>query len=184
MAEVIHRYIGKSGKLPPGPSKDEQRRKNEKTKLDAQFVASKTEQVNVRTMQSAMTLALRRGELIETELVVKQAAYLLVALRQKILAIPQAYSRRLLGINDAKVMQGKLKEMSLSMLEELRHLRERVTDPHWLETVEEDGCARLASGGSPEGQISPLANAGLPSIESTRRLAHSKPLNFQASAIN
>jgi hypothetical protein len=36
-------------------------------------------------------------------------------------------------------MSAKLKEMSLSMLEELRHLPERVTDPHWLRELEEDG---------------------------------------------
>jgi hypothetical protein len=28
--------------------------------------------------------------------------------------------------------------MSLSMLEELRHLPERVTDPHWLDKLEEE----------------------------------------------
>jgi hypothetical protein len=57
--------------------------------------------------------------------VVKQASFLLVALRQKILAIPQTYSRRLLGINDQMAMSVKLKAMSLSMFEELRHLAER-----------------------------------------------------------
>jgi hypothetical protein len=73
MAEVIHRYVGKDSPSTP-QSEKEQRRKKEKAKLDAHFVASKTQQVKVRTMQSAMTLALRRGELIETDLVMKQAA--------------------------------------------------------------------------------------------------------------
>jgi hypothetical protein len=34
----------------------------------------------------------------------------------------ETYSRRLFGINAAKEMRRKLKELSLSMLEELRHL--------------------------------------------------------------
>jgi len=83
-----------------------------------------------------------RGELIETDLVIKQASFLLVALRQRILSIPQTYSRRLLGINDAKEMSAKLKEMSLSMLEELRNLPERVTDPDWLATLDDEERAR------------------------------------------
>ena len=40
-------------------------------------------------------------------------------------------------------MARRLKEMSLSMLEELRSLPERVTDPHWLETLEK-GRRRLS----------------------------------------
>jgi hypothetical protein len=79
--------------------------------------------------------------LIAKELVVKQAAYLLVALRQRILAIPQTYCRRLLNISDPKAMQAVLKTMSLSMLEELRHLPTRVIDPHWLESLEKDAAS-------------------------------------------
>jgi hypothetical protein len=45
----------------------------------------------------------------------------------------------LLNISDPNEMARRLKEMSLSMLEELRSLPERVTDPHWLETLEKDG---------------------------------------------
>jgi hypothetical protein len=35
-------------------------------------------------------------------------------------------------------MNAKLREMSLSMLEELRNLPERVTDPHRTDTLEKD----------------------------------------------
>jgi hypothetical protein len=37
----------------------------------------------------------------------RQAAHLLVSLRQKILAIPQTYSRRLLNISDFEKMSAK-----------------------------------------------------------------------------
>src|SRR4029077_13188557 len=41
----------------------------------------------------------------------KQAAYLFVALRQKILAIPHSHCRRLLNISDPNEMARRLKEM-------------------------------------------------------------------------
>jgi phage terminase Nu1 subunit (DNA packaging protein) len=109
MAEVIHRYVGKPGK----PSKEDQRQKAAKQKLDAEFVREKTTQVVARRMQTEMEVARRRDLLIEKELVIQQASYLLVALRQRLLSMPQTYSRRLFGISDAKVMNAKLREMSL-----------------------------------------------------------------------
>jgi hypothetical protein len=98
----------------------------------------RTAAVRVNRTRAEMLLAKARGELIAKELVVKQAAYLLVALRQRILAIPQTYCRRLLNISDLKAIAAALKTMSLSMLEELRHLPARVIDPHWLESLEKD----------------------------------------------
>ena len=53
---------------------------------------------------------------------------------QKILQIPHTYARQLLGISDARVMTDKLREMSISILNDIKHLRQQVTDPHWLET--------------------------------------------------
>jgi hypothetical protein len=64
------------------------------------------------------------------------AAYLLIAMRQKILGIPQTSSRRLLNISDRKEMAVRLKEMSFSVLNEIKHLPERVTDPNWLDKLE------------------------------------------------
>ena len=64
------------------------------------------------------------------------AAYLLIAMRHKILGIPQTYSRRLLNISGRKEMAVRLKEMSFSVLNEIKHLPERVTDPNWLNKLE------------------------------------------------
>jgi hypothetical protein len=75
--------------------------------------------------------------LIQKDLVEKQAAFLLVSLRQKILQVPHSYARRLLGITDAKVMSDKLRQMSISILNDIKNLPQQVTDPHWLETLEE-----------------------------------------------
>jgi hypothetical protein len=136
MAEVIHRYVGKGGKLPPGPSKEELRRKAEKAEADRIFVEEKTRQVAVRRLETEMRVAERRGELIEKRLVERQAAYLLVALRQRILTIPQAYARRILGLTDAAQASKILKEMSIAVLNDIMNLPQQVTDPNWLETLE------------------------------------------------
>jgi hypothetical protein len=73
-----------------------------------------------------MNLAERREELIEKRLVEQQAAYLLVALRQKILNIPQTWCRRLMGVNDAGQVSKILREMSHSILSEIKDLPAKV----------------------------------------------------------
>jgi hypothetical protein len=89
-------------------------------------------------MRNEMLLAKARNELITKELVLKQAAYLLIAMRQKLLGVPQTYSRRLLNISDQREMAARLKEMALSVLNEVKDLPSRVTDPNWLSKLEED----------------------------------------------
>jgi hypothetical protein len=126
MAEVFHRYIGKGGKLPklsPAERKEAARR----NKLAAELTDERAQAVRANRLRSEMLLAKARGELITKDLVEKQAAYLLVALRQRILSLPQTYSRRLLGITDQTAMQAALREMSLSLLNELKDLPLKVT---------------------------------------------------------
>ena len=106
--------------------------------LSAELIRERKEAVRANRLRSEMLLAKARGELIEKALVEKQAAFLLISMRQKILALPQTHARRLVNIDDPKVMAAKLHEISLALLEELRHLPERVTDPHWLEETNED----------------------------------------------
>src|SRR5262245_1820971 len=126
MAEVIHRYVGKSGKLPP-PLKEEQAAKEHRQKLDAAFVAEKTAQVRIRKMQTEIAVVKARSELIQKDLVGKQAAYLLIALRQKIWNLSPTYARRLLGITDNNVVKRQLREICLSLLNEIRNVPQQVT---------------------------------------------------------
>ena len=79
-----------------------------------------------------------------------QAAYLLVALRQAILNTPQAWCRRILGLKDAAEASRILREMAISVLNEIKDLPAKVTNPDWLESIdgEEDGeRIRAAIGG-------------------------------------
>ena len=85
-----------------------------------------------------MAAAVRRGELIEKRLVTTQASYLLTAMRQKILNLPQTYSRRLVGLNDREIAQ-VLEGAAHSILNEIKDLPNTVTNPHWLASLEEKG---------------------------------------------
>ena len=62
-----------------------------------------------------MEIAVPRGELIEKAVVERQAAFLLTAMRQRCMSAPSAWSRRLLGINDARVMTEHLRDMMASV---------------------------------------------------------------------
>jgi hypothetical protein len=94
--------------------------------------------IRVRRMQGELILAKARDDVILKSIVEKQAAYLLVSLRQKILTLPQAYARRCLGLTDVKQASKLLREMSISVLNEIKDLPKKVVDPNWLNELDED----------------------------------------------
>ena len=79
----------------------------------------------------------KRDELIEKKLVERQAAYLLISLRQRILNVPQTYCRKMVGLKDARQASEVLREMAISVLNEIKDLPSKVVDRDWLEKVEE-----------------------------------------------
>ena len=74
--------------------------REELPELNRNYLISPNAQIRAKTLTAEMVLAERRGELIEKRLVEQQAAYLLVALRQKIMQVPQTHARRILGLSD------------------------------------------------------------------------------------
>ena len=60
------------------------------------------------------------------------------------LSAPQTHARELLGITDTRRDGDKLRVMMISMLEELRHLPERVSDSKWMDRLEEEEAGRKA----------------------------------------
>jgi hypothetical protein len=95
--------------------------------------------MRTKNLTAEMNLAERREELIEKRLVERQAAYLLVALRQRILGVPHAYARRILGLKDATEAMGILREAMTELLNEIKDLPGKVTNPRWLDELEGDG---------------------------------------------
>jgi phage terminase Nu1 subunit (DNA packaging protein) len=92
--------------------------------------------------QSELLLAKARNEVILKELVQKQAGFLLMAFRQKVLSIPQRYSRKLAELTDVNKVNQMLKEMSYTLLNELQDFPSKISDPDWLKTLEEEENGR------------------------------------------
>jgi hypothetical protein len=107
-------------------------------KLSEDYLGIRNRQMRTKALTAEMILAERRGELIEKRSVERQAAYLLVALRQRILNVPQAYARRIIGLKDASQAKRMLQEMAISVLNELKDLPQKVTNPNWLRELEAD----------------------------------------------
>ena len=94
--------------------------------------------MHAKAFMAGTTAAAARGELIAKDLLEKQAAFLLVALRQKILNLLTTYARRMVGLADASAAKKMLQEMAISLLNELKDLPSKVTNPHWLRELEAD----------------------------------------------
>src|SRR5271166_3197858 len=113
--------------------------------LNKRFIEAKTRLaddqargVRTREKTNRLLLAKARDDLVEKELVVKQAAFLFVAMRQKMLGAPLAYHRKLLACKDAHSMIQALTEMMHDLLRELHDMPRKVIDPNWIETLDEE----------------------------------------------
>jgi hypothetical protein len=108
------------------------------SKLSREYLAVRNRQMNSKALTAEMVLAQARGELIEKRLVEAQAAYLLISLRQRILAVPGNLCRKVVGIFDVAQAKKILRQAMLSLLNDLRNLPQKVTDPNWLRTLEKE----------------------------------------------
>jgi hypothetical protein len=79
-------------------------------KLSEDYLRIRNAQMRAKTQTAEMTLAHARGQLVERRLIERQAAFLLIAMRQKILNLPTTYARRMVGLKDTsaakKMLQG------------------------------------------------------------------------------
>ena len=97
----------------------------------AQILAlERAELTRVRVMRDSMLLAERREELIEMDVVQRQAAAMFVACRQKLLSIPANISRRLVG-KDHKAIHEALTTEIHKALREMADFHEKVIKPEW-----------------------------------------------------
>jgi hypothetical protein len=107
--------------------------------LSAQLLRKRIRAMEIRSQQNELILAKAREELILKDLAEKQAAYLVVCMRQRMLQIPHTWARRIVGLEDVREASRILREMVVSTLIELVGLPAKVTDPNWLDVVEEEG---------------------------------------------
>jgi hypothetical protein len=127
--------------------------KEEIPKLSREYLAARNRQMHAKALMAEMEGAARRGELISLKLARLQLGYLLVATRQRILAMPTAYGPRLVGMADAHAATEVLREAALALLEDLQNMPEKVTDPRWIESLAEENGEKP---GPPSEQGKPL----------------------------
>lgn len=130
-------------KLPKAPPAEKENgdfdiAKAPKFELDKEFIRKKIQHTETRTTAVQLDLARIREDLIEKELVVKQLSFLIIAMRQKILAIPITYARKFMHKSDLKEIHSILNGMSYELLNELKDLPLKVTDPNWIDKLEEE----------------------------------------------
>ena len=104
-------------------------------KLSEEYLRHRNDQMRTKNLAAQMLLAERRGQLIEKRLVERQAAFLLLSLRQRILAVPDRLARQLVNIPDVNKARTILKDAMLALLTELADLPSKVTNPRWLDEV-------------------------------------------------
>ena len=91
----------------------------EKQKIDAALTAARTELAQTRHQREAMTIAERRGELIEKSFVSRQAQYIFITLRQAILNFPTRNARHVLELKDEHQAKAVLTKAAHEFLTEL-----------------------------------------------------------------
>jgi len=109
-----------------------------KHELDKEYVRKRIKRTEALTISVELELARARGELIERDLAVKQLQYLMVSTRQKLLAIPTSLARQLLHKTDVREVHSILQVAIFEVLNELKDLPLKVTNPHWLEELDEE----------------------------------------------
>ena len=116
-----------------GPTAQKQKRRS----LSAQIAEERLASQIAKRRQQEMLLAKARGELVLKELVQQQAAYLLITLRQEILAAPGAWAPKLTGMKTVEQMAEALRGLTRDWLERVADMPTRVSDPDWLTRLSE-----------------------------------------------
>jgi hypothetical protein len=112
--------------------------KAEISKLSKEYLEVRNRQMRAKAFMAETQANERRGELIKKEIVLLQAGYLLVAMRQRLRRLPGMCFQQLSSSNGLKEgdlhrMRGILEAEVHKCLEELADLPNKVSDPHWLE---------------------------------------------------
>ena len=92
MAEVIHRYLGKDGKIPE-PTAEQKERQGSDVRLSA---AKAREREAIAALREA-ELARKRGELVETAVVTREAQDVCIIIRSRLLLLPTQLARKCVG---------------------------------------------------------------------------------------
>ena len=132
MAEVNHRYIGRI------PSEGEQERQTKRDQLDAEWKRKRIDAESARQKLHEAKMLAMKGELISKKHVQKQAAFLVLSLRARLLAIPAQHASELAAITDDRELQNHLDGILRDALDEISEMPLKVSDPDWLPKLDDE----------------------------------------------
>jgi hypothetical protein len=143
VATVYHRYVRRGEQPEPAPARDADAdaAKAKKLAADLEFVHENRLQVIARRRECEIRNAQRKRELISRAHVIRQETFLVISLRQRLLALPAQHARSLVNISDDREMQQKLDAIIREALDEVSSLPQRVSDERWLEKLDEREAA-------------------------------------------
>ena len=108
-----HEYIGKV------ESDEERERQAKRDRLDAEWKQARIDAELARQKVHAAKLLEMKGALIPRQLVQKQAAFLVLSMRGRLLQVAEQHADELLGISDRLEMTQRLDAIVRSTLETL-----------------------------------------------------------------
>ena len=145
VAEVIHRYQRDSQaaeeRAAERKAAQERREAEAKRKEGEKRAASRlsnrgvtglrrerTAHEKIKRLRTEMEVAVERGQLVEREVVLRQAGFIFIALKQAILGFPGRYCREMVGLTDPRQAQAVLTRAAHEFLNELSDFAEKVTN--------------------------------------------------------
>jgi phage terminase Nu1 subunit (DNA packaging protein) len=105
--------------------------------LSREYLIERNAAMRAKRLTAEMTLAQQRGQLIEKELAIRQASFLLIGLRQKALRIPYQLRAKF----GPKVITKEIFDCATHLVHQALHEMAdlpKVVEPDWLETLEEE----------------------------------------------
>jgi hypothetical protein len=111
----------------------------ETAELGEEYLRKRNKILELKYKSESMLLAFDRGELIERDLVLKQLTFLLIAMRQKLLALPSKLAARFGPERFPCEMFDITTTFVAEALNEVALLPVKSTDPDWLEKTEDEG---------------------------------------------
>jgi hypothetical protein len=132
---------GSKPRLDKSPQEEARERFEANSLLDRVYKERRNQILDLRYKREAMALALQRDQLVEKGLALKQLSFLLISMRQQLLALPLKIGSRF-GNRPVETREvvAYAKRLVNETLTELAKLPECV-EPEWLEKLEEEALA-------------------------------------------
>ena len=147
----------------------------EKQKLDGELTKARTQLVQLCTERDAITVALRKGELIKKYDAKVALGFLLTGMRQRLMSLSYALPPRLVGRTEHEIGRLLDEEMRLA-LRDIASWPEKMANPGWCKNIDEDlrPAPEVASNSNGEAEGAVHADAQRERTNAKRRAVYAK----------